>query len=185
MEAIVDSDREDDGDYYQIPRRSNREAVIDPYTYEIYEQEVLLPSLVVPIRDSTGAFIGIFGLDVALDQLQEFVEGMRVGAFSEATMALYWPTGLVVGSDDASELGRSVVDFSADQGLADAVFANETFDIISSTRTGMPVFSVSVPVEIGETGLRWISAVNVRAAEVYANATGLVRLVLLIGVTAI
>jgi methyl-accepting chemotaxis protein len=62
LTPLTDYDKVGAGDYYQIPKQRNKESVIDPYLY----QGALLTSLVVPIRDSSGKFAGIAGVDLDL-----------------------------------------------------------------------------------------------------------------------
>jgi methyl-accepting chemotaxis protein len=57
LEPLVDYDTDGTGDYYQIPRKTGNESVINPYDYSIDGKDVLLTSLVVRLyqmADSEG-----------------------------------------------------------------------------------------------------------------------------------
>ncbi|PKM82156.1 MAG: hypothetical protein CVU89_05775 [Firmicutes bacterium HGW-Firmicutes-14] len=74
IEPLVDYETEGAGDYYLLPRKTGREQILEPYLY----QGVLLTSLVVPIKDSRGNFVGIAGVDVGLTQLDSMISQIKV-----------------------------------------------------------------------------------------------------------
>lgn len=52
-DVLIDYDVPGAGDYYLLARDSGRETVLDPYVYPIDGEDVLLTSLVVPVRRGT------------------------------------------------------------------------------------------------------------------------------------
>ncbi len=73
VEPLVDYEHAGPGDYYQVPKNTKMEAIIDPYIYPVQGKEVLITSLVVPIMIE-GQFYGIAGVDLRLEFLQELVD---------------------------------------------------------------------------------------------------------------
>lgn len=59
------------GDYYLIPKASNKLSYIEPFTIDAAGGQMQLMSIVQPILDGSGAFLGIVGIDLSLAQLQE------------------------------------------------------------------------------------------------------------------
>ena len=108
LEALVDYDKEGAGDYYLLPKRVKHEVVLDPYLYTVQGREVLLTSLVVPILDGQGRFIGIAGIDLLLVELQKMVSAVTL--FDSGTLTLYSANGTVCGSRDPAALGRNVAE---------------------------------------------------------------------------
>ena len=58
------------GEYYLCPKETLSECVVNPYPYEVQGKTVLMTSAVVPIVVE-GRFVGIAGIDIALDTLQQ------------------------------------------------------------------------------------------------------------------
>ncbi len=69
VEPLLDYDKEGPGDYYQLPKNTKNECIIDPYVYPIQGVPTLITSLVVPIIVD-GIFYGMAGADLRLDTLQ-------------------------------------------------------------------------------------------------------------------
>jgi len=77
VEALVDYAQQGPGDYYQVPKRTKKEAIIDPYVYPVQGQDVLITSLVVPVI-AGGQFYGIAGVDLRLEFLQELADEVDI-----------------------------------------------------------------------------------------------------------
>ena len=65
------------GDYYQLPKETKKECILEPYTYPVQGKEILLTSLVVPIIVE-GKFYGIAGIDISLDFLQNITDNIDI-----------------------------------------------------------------------------------------------------------
>ncbi|MEI7028235.1 methyl-accepting chemotaxis protein [Paenibacillus sp. y28] len=61
-------------DYYTMPRKTKKPELIEPYMYQVGSKEMAITSLVVPLLDPSGQFLGIVGADIALDTLQEHIQ---------------------------------------------------------------------------------------------------------------
>lgn len=68
--ALENYDSETEGAYYQVPKETMRTALIEPYIYMVNGHQVEMTSLVVPILNDQGHFLGVVGFDFALDFLQ-------------------------------------------------------------------------------------------------------------------
>ncbi len=73
VEPLVDYDKEGAGDYYQLPKKTGNECLIDPYIYPVQGEDTLITSLVVPITVG-NMFYGIAGVDLRLDSLQKLAD---------------------------------------------------------------------------------------------------------------
>ena len=72
----MDYAKEGPGDYYQLPKKSGKECIIDPYIYPIQGKPTLITSLVAPIMIG-DKFFGIAGIDLKLDHLQGFADNVK------------------------------------------------------------------------------------------------------------
>jgi methyl-accepting chemotaxis protein len=184
LEALTDYDKKGPGDYYQVPKERVRESVIDPYSYALNGKNILMASLVVPVKDTAGKFIGIAGIDVDLQALQAKMQAVKIGSYVNAYAFVYSENGTVAAAVDASYLGKKVEEVSNDAGFIAAVHKGEIFSMERPTTVykGAMVLSVGYPATVGKTGQQWMVNVNIRMDEVAATARQLT--LLLIGIAA-
>ncbi len=74
IEPLKDYEQAGAGDYYQLPKKSKKLELLEPYQYEAGSEKVLITSMVLPILDANGTFLGIVGADILLSDLQKEVE---------------------------------------------------------------------------------------------------------------
>jgi len=172
LEALTDYDKKGPGDYYLIPKERNRESVIDPYVYKLNGKDVLMASLVVPVRNAQGAFIGMAGIDVPLDSIQSKIADAKIGNFHGAYARLFSANGTVAASVQPEDLGKMVEDVTSDAALIGAVHKGEPFGIEMSSKVygGRTVLSVGYPISIGNTGQRWMVNVNILMDEMLGQS---------------
>ena len=96
----------DASEWYEIPKRTKREFLTDPYPYEVQGHTVMLASMIFPILHQ-DEFIGIIASDIVLDKFQEMVSHAhmrRSGAYTE----IFSNSGVVVAHPDKQYLGKDV-----------------------------------------------------------------------------
>lgn len=77
VEALVDYEKQGLGDYYQIPKRTKKEAILEPFLYNVQGEVTLLTSLVVPIISSDKVY-GMVGVDFSLSFLQSIADDLDI-----------------------------------------------------------------------------------------------------------
>ena len=70
LEPLKGYETPGEGDYYQLPKKTKKVALLEPYAYEIAGNSVQVTSLVVPILDGDNRLLGIVGFDFTLESLQ-------------------------------------------------------------------------------------------------------------------
>ncbi|MCU6707338.1 EAL domain-containing protein [Paenibacillus sp. J5C_2022] len=65
---------ETEGSFYHTPKSSKQFALIEPYWYSVNGAEILMTSLVFPLLDKDGSFLGIVGADFELNFVQREIE---------------------------------------------------------------------------------------------------------------
>ncbi|SEI61390.1 methyl-accepting chemotaxis protein [Allopseudospirillum japonicum] len=85
-------------EWYLCPKENLRACLLDPYTYEVQGQQVLMTSLVVPmIKD--GRFLGITGVDFHLNFLQEKLQKAAAQFYQgQAHLTLMTQSGRILAS---------------------------------------------------------------------------------------
>jgi len=76
VEPLLYYDDEGPGDYYQLPKKTKTECIIDPYIAPVQGIDTLMTSLVVPVL-SNDTFYGITGIDLRLGFLQELTDNAK------------------------------------------------------------------------------------------------------------
>ncbi|HSO27244.1 MAG TPA: hypothetical protein VLS48_04190, partial [Anaerolineales bacterium] len=166
LEPLLNYEVEGDGDYYLIPKKTGREAVLDPYIYPIDGQDVLLTSVVAPIIVD-GKFYGIAGVDLPLSTLQELT-GLEIynGA---GELLLISHNGVLAGVTDRPDLaGTSLSDFSGAwvEQLANVRAGEEKVSVEGSH------LAVFAPVYLGDTQTPWSVNVNIPMAAINSEVYG-------------
>jgi len=79
LPSIVSSAEIATADYYQLPKKRNQETILEPYKYAYVEggKEYLMTSVMVPIHNKKGDFIGVVGIDISLDDLCNIVRTIK------------------------------------------------------------------------------------------------------------
>jgi methyl-accepting chemotaxis protein len=188
LEALVDYETGGAGNYYQIPKRTRHEAIIEPSIYTLQGQKVLRTSLVVPVFDLDKKFIGITGVDLLLESLQQLV-GQAV-LFKTGSLTLYSAGGTIAGAKDPALLGAKVTDLVADRAFTDLVVRGsgaerEGFTLERKLQSGTRVFSIGVPIQIGGTGTQWLVVADVPTKEVLAPVKTVLFIIILVGLAAV
>ena len=97
----------DSDDWYQLPKRKNRDVFMEPYDYSVSGKTVLMTSFMTPLQHN-GKFLGILGADYTLAQLQERLNHSL--PFGNGHYALLSNSGVYVTHPDARRLGSQASD---------------------------------------------------------------------------
>ena len=89
------------------PQETARACVLDPYFDEVNGRQVLMTSIALPLLDN-GKVVGVIGLDIGLDNLQQLSLDGRSQLFDgQGQVSIVSPAGLLAGhSRDATQLSK-------------------------------------------------------------------------------
>ncbi len=166
VETPLDYEIEGPGDYYQLPKKTQQENIIDPYIYPVQGKDVLMTSLVVPIMVD-GQFYGIAGVDLALDFLQQLADDVDIyDGIGE--MVLISHHGSLAGvSNQPALVGKHMKEIHKDW-EEDLTYIQEAKEIIQPDEGRIAVF---VPIQIGRTVTPWSVNLNIPTDQITAEAT--------------
>ncbi len=179
----------EEGDYYLIPLREKREIITEPTSYTIGGKEVLLTSLAVPILYK-GKAIGVVGVDITLEQLQDLVSEIKL--YETGFGRILSNKGIVVAHRDASRIGDLAGELQ--EGTEEKIKAyresieqgKEYSDFSYSIAEKQEVFKATVPIHIGNIETPWAFGTIIMEKEMYREANKSMKIVLsiaLIGTT--
>jgi methyl-accepting chemotaxis protein len=175
LESLVDYETPGAGDYYLLARDSGKETILEPYQYEIDGKMVLLTSVAVPVKDESGAVIGVVGVDITLAAL----ESMQLdnGGYSTGYSYAISNGGIYFMHADAAAIGTYVKDretINVDQILGAVQQGAAYMYDSTSVKTGKQVRRMLTPITIGNTGTPWSLAFAVEVDEIVAATTSVI-----------
>ncbi|MDY7080474.1 MAG: cache domain-containing protein, partial [Chloroflexota bacterium] len=153
------------GDYYQLPKKTRRECIIDPHIYSVQGKDVLVTSIVVPITIE-GTFYGVAGVDLALDFIQDLADEANIQDRT-GKLVVISNNGTLMGVTGQPELvGQSAQVLHEDlENLVAIVQKGE--ESVRSVGDEMEVFA---PIEFGHTGTPWSLNLLVPREDISAAA---------------
>ena len=172
LTALVDYDKSGAGDYYMVPKNTMKPILMDPYSYKIGDKDVLLLSMVIPIIDNSGKFLGIVGADITLDTLQTMIKDVKpMGGYS----TIITSSGIIVADGtDVKLLGKNILDVSenkeVDKDTIDKIAKGQLFSkTAKSLATGATTLKVMAPISINGLDAKWSFASIIPYDNIYAE----------------
>jgi methyl-accepting chemotaxis protein len=177
---LVDYTTEGVGDYYLLPKKTKKMMLIEPFKYKIDNEEVLLTSVIIPIMDDSGSFIGIVGADIALNTLQAKVSKAKP---MDGFASVITDMGQIVASgSDESSITKNLVEL--DKTKADTVkkISNSESFIENSkiAATGEMVLTVNEPIITNWTDTKWSFVSTIPYSSVYKQYNLLLKTILIV-----
>jgi methyl-accepting chemotaxis protein len=154
-EPLIGYEKEGEGDYYQIPKKTKKVSYLDPYHYQIGNEDVLLMSVSVPMLDKSGTFYGIVGMDIRLDQLQKESEEFKpLGGY----VALISGSGqYVANGNDVSSLGKPFGDNPEKAALWEGIKTGGITEEYTLNSKGLKVARFFDPVKLPASEAVWFA----------------------------
>jgi len=181
LEPLIGYNVPGEGDYYLLAKMSNQETITPPYVYKAAGEDVLMTSLVVPIRHN-GTFVGACGVDIQLKTIQGLVAQIRPQGTGFA--ALISNNGRYAAHPDATALNADLGSAAVESQMKSAARAGRPLHLTRAV-AGREYYSSMVPLVIGQTRTPWAFLVNIPMDTVLAPAREVRNTVLLIGAMAL
>ena len=179
VEALADYEKPGAGNFYLLARNSGDETLLEPYAYKVGGKDVLMTSVVVPIKID-GKVVGVAGVDLSLDKFQHEVEKIRL--FDTGYASLVSNTGIYVADVDAKSVTQDIGTSPVATAVKAAVKAGQRYDTNTfNTRLNTDATSIYVPVQIGATKTPWSFVTTMADNKVLAGANQMRNLALVIG----
>lgn len=161
------------GDYYNIPLRSGKEYLGEPFAYVLQGKEIMMTSIAVPIRFQ-GRVVGVTGVDISIETIQKLQS--EAGLHQSAIASIISNKGMVIANSNKELVGKTSAEF-VDQNLAairtdiasgQAVKAEMYVDQLKDE-----ALCYYAPIIVGNTASPWsfVSMVPVKVATADARRT--------------
>jgi len=164
LEALLDYEVEGIGDYYQRPKKSNKECIIDPYFYPVGGKEILIISAVSPIIIA-GKFQGITGVDYELAFMQNIAMDLQSKIFNaKSQIEIFSNQGIVVATTKTPEsIGKSLQELKFDNA---AGMVNEIQRGASGSEIIGDYLVITKSFSFGKTDYPWQVRISVPYSEI-------------------
>ncbi len=181
-------------EYYTHIKETGQPYVMEPYIYELMGENIMMISIIAPIYNAQGEFLGVTGVDVGLSDMQE--ELLVSTDYKTAHLAALAADGTVmVDSAGDSKIGQTTSEAGYEQladfaqkirSMPEGTYENSRFFIKSGRNFGTDKrgMTVTIPLTIGGKA-DWTLHMAVNSSEFYwaiFESTGkLTFLVVLLG----
>lgn len=164
-----------DKEYYKTIKSSGQVYVMEPYVYQLQGKDIMMISIIAPIYDADGQFLGVAGCDVALSDMQT-QQYARIGYESIHMVVLAEDETVLLDTHDSSMVGKHASDVGYDEILAgksrlssmkEGPNVNSVSFMNSKTinyATGRKGISVMVPMKL-TSGNNWTLCVSIDKKE--------------------
>ncbi len=125
-----------DKEYYKQIKSSGEVYVMEPYVYQLQGKDIMMISIIAPVYDANGDFLGVAGCDLALDDMQT-QQYARIGYESIHMTLLAEDRTILLDTKDPSTVGKTAAEAGYDELIAGA-------DQLSVMQGGPNVNSISV-----------------------------------------
>ena len=146
LEPLQGYDKPGQNDYYELPRRSGADVMMEPYDYPAAGRMVKMTSLMSPLK-LKGRFAGVLGADFLLDELQ--AELARNKPFGTGDLLLLSHCGMYATHPDALRIGQTASDLPPE--ARQAVVAGRRYDYVDDAG----VARIFHPLQIGAANQPW------------------------------
>ena len=149
-----------DKEYYKQIKSSGKPYVMEPYVYQLRgTEDIMMISIIAPIYDANGDFLGIAGCDVALNDMQSqqyantgYKSTHMVALSEDKTILLDTKNSDYVGKN-ADEVGYTNITSDTDKvkAMPDGAYLNSNYvvnDNITNFATMKKGVSVTVPLKL-------------------------------------
>lgn len=168
LSALVDYEKPGDGDFYVVPRKRQKETMVEPYKYPVNGQMVLMSSAVVPIFHKSQ-FVGVAGVDFPLLKVKEQVAKVKPFAESEAYLV---STGGNYVVHPNEELITKPAKFAFNQAeIIQAIEDNKEFSVTGvDSADSLSYHYIAVPLKLANSGQNWGLVIRTPTSAILADA---------------
>ncbi len=163
--------------YYQQIKSTGEPYLMEPYVYELMGKEIMMISVIAPIHDTEGNFMGVAGMDVALDDLQSMrfagtgYESAHMVALAEDGTILVDTANPAAVGKPASDTGYAIMSKAQDSlsGMPPSENANSLY-VLENNITNFATKNRGIPVSVPLTmsgGNQWMLYLSIDKGEFY------------------
>ncbi|HPE19110.1 MAG TPA: methyl-accepting chemotaxis protein [Tenuifilaceae bacterium] len=167
VEPLIDYQNQEVGPWYWIPKNTLKDAINGPVIYPVQGVDMLMVSFMTPVIKN-GAFVGVTGIDISIDFLQEMVSQLEMFD-GKAHITVLSHNGIIAASTvDKNHINQPIKNINTNG------FQHQ-LDILHSQREELFVkdglLNIFVPITIGNTGTPWQVSLSLPLSYITREAT--------------
>lgn len=164
-----------DKEYYKYIKSSGQAYVMEPYVYQLKGKDIMMISIIAPVYDADGEFLGVAGCDVALADMQT-QQYARIGYETIHMVLLSEDNTVLLDTNNASIVGKTAKEAGYDQMAEDVERLNSmeggpnvnSVSVMNSSTinysTGKKGIAVTVPMKLA-SGNKWSLRIAINRGE--------------------
>jgi methyl-accepting chemotaxis protein len=177
IEPLIDYETEEKGPWYWIPKNTGKEMLNGPVLYPVQGKDVLMLSFMSPIKRNDDSFLGVTGIDIAIDFLQDLV-GKKKLFDGKAIISIISNSGIYAAhTGEKSWLGKKVVDVNPQSRKSENT-AKDTNTYKIENRT----LEITEPIYIGTDPDPWHVNISVPLSVIMKESNNVLLRMIWIGV---
>jgi methyl-accepting chemotaxis protein len=177
LTPITSYDQQGAGDFYLLARNSGNETILNPYKYHVGNKEVMMTSLVVPIKKDNKV-IGVVGVDITLDQLQSKMQQFKL--YNTGFASIYSNNGSMVTSPQPDQIGKKISDVSNNPSVSSIMKSIQDGSLYKADTNGL--YQVYTPIHVGLSKTPWSVGITIPWKEITAASSQLLFSTVLTGI---
>jgi methyl-accepting chemotaxis protein len=167
VEPLKNYDVEGAGDYYLLPKKEKKPIYIEPYSYETTGGAIEMISVMLPILDKTGDFLGAVGFDVSLTQLQE--EAVNYKPLGGYVSLITGNGKYAANPNDPQSILKDFGDTDEKAALWKQVKNGETVQGYTHNSKGEEVLRIFIPIPMPKSDQVWYTQTAIPKATIMAD----------------
>ncbi len=174
IEPLIDYQTPEQGPWYWIPKLEKKDAINGPVVYPVQGVDMLMVSFMTPILKNES-FVGVTGIDISIDFLQDMVINSEMFEGKAQIMVLSHNGIIAASTANEKDINQSIKNIDK-QGY------QQQLDFLQKQREELLVeeglLKIYVPIEIGNTGTPWQVYLTLPLSYITQQATlGMWRLI--------
>ncbi len=169
-----------DGDFYIVPKEKGEPVITEPYLFPVEGVDVLMTSIAVPVKKD-GVVIGVIGIDISLDTLNERFAERRI--FDTGFVRVVSAGGMVVTHPEASRIGKpwGEVKNNEQDVIFDRISNGDVF-VAKTWSEALKSYTTKAfaPIFIEYVDTPWVCGSVVPTEEIYRSSAKLTWLMIII-----
>jgi len=165
-------------EFYRIPKETLKPSIMEPYEYIVQGKSVLMTTIVVPIIED-NKFIGIVGVDIPIDAVQNKTMEIVANQTKDASIVVVSNKGKIVACNDRPKLLKKHICVLHNDYIED-IAEVEKYEIASEFNEKNK-FEVILSINIGDINTPWYIFYEIEEAIMLEDTVSNTYIITIIG----
>lgn len=171
--------------WYAEMKKTKSVYIREPSEFKMEGETVLLTSIIYPILDNSGEFVGAVGVNLSLGDIQGKAEKAKLSGEFEGFVSLISEKGsYVANGDDSSKLATAYGNTAATQQIWHDVKTGLR-KVYSTDANGNQVIRMFQPIDFGVAGTTWYAESVIDKASVLVSFWNVVKVSITIAIVSL